>query len=188
MMEKVGDFIIKLLMYIVNKLAHKRNLQSIQSIVDIYSNMKDVVSANGGIGPVYNFVVMKAENGGKRIKPGSQLYLSTLYEDYKPPVNSFLCYQRVHIDGAFMETLLQCMQKQQLPLDFKTMDDCLIKRICEVDKITYAEIHYLYDKAECVYFCMVTTTQINERFRSGKDRLAIDLAVGNIKAKIKKAV
>lgn len=189
-MKLYTDFLIKLLTFLLDAITHKRNLSNVESIVQIYRIMKAVVNEeDDDPNPIHQFLILKAENGGKAIRPGSQLYLSLLYEDYRSPVGSSMRYQRVHIDGDLMTSLLDSMKNntvKSLVGDLK--DTSLLRMMCEVECSKYMELHYLYDKKECIYFALITTVTEGETFKRPTTRMNIETAVSKIRNLIKKAV
>lgn len=165
---------------------HKRNLRAVKAIVHIYTAMKDLVTCPES--EICFFAVYKAENGGKLIKPGSQLYLTCLYEEYHTPSESSMIYQRVHMDGEYIRFLLQAMQKSPVYLSIQSLPtDSLMYRMCEVQGLADAVIYYLYDRKGAIYYCVIGSDK-QGILKEPATSLAIDVAIARIKKEIKPTV
>lgn len=186
----IADIIIRVLAFLLERFERKRNLRGVESLAQIYNAMKNVVSLEDEEDcPVFQFLILKAADSGKAIQPGSQLFLTCMYEDYRYPVASAMRYQKVHVDGSFVDILLQTMR--QGSIRFKTDElkqDSLLRMMNEVEDIKYSEMYHLYDRKETVYFCMISTVKDDEGFRDARIRLAIEQALSTIKTRIKRAV
>lgn len=166
--------------------SHKRNLRAVESIVHIYSAMKELVF--GDDVPITQCAVFKAENGGRQIKPGSQLYLSCLYEEFRAPSESSMRYQRVHIDGDYMKILLEAMQTGSAY--YKTDDlrpDSLARTMNELQNVVCMRVYYLYDKKGAIYYCIVGTDK-PDTLASPGHKLDIEVTMTLIRHEVKKTV
>lgn len=191
-MKGAADFVIKLLSLFLDKLIRKRNLQGVAAISRIYTAMKNVVYENldpNIQSPVFQFLILKTENGGKIIRPGAQLFLSCLYEDYRDPVGSAIRYQRAHIDGESLEYIFSSMRREMVSYRTKDLkENSLLKLMNEVEDITYTQMYYLYDGRDAVYFCTISGMGEEDVFQNPAVRANIRTSVDIIKANIKRTV
>lgn len=165
---------------------HKRNVRAVKAIVQIYTSMKELVGDESLL--VCHCAVFKAENGGKNIKPGSQLYLTCLYEEFRPPSQSSMIYQRVHMDGEYMKILLQAMQGSPVYCATGALSpDCLPFKMNDVQGLTHIQVHYIYDRKGAIYYCVVGTGK-GDVLKQSRISLAIETAISQIRKEIKTTV
>jgi hypothetical protein len=155
----------------------------IVKVVGIYDNMNQVINNTA----VERCLVIKAENGGGEIKPGSHLYASIVYEDFRGPLRTVKHkYQRVACDGEHMKLLMAMYVQGSARAFVETMPDSFLKDVYKAERIHYVEFYYLHHDKEAFYYCSMVTTKGGETFSDERFRTEIALAVNNIRNLFKK--
>lgn len=184
-MEKIVEFILRLLTGLVEWTSRRYTLRRIESIVDIYVQMKKLVylKVDGELGPVEQFVVFEvAPDKQKGRQATTTPYtVSCLYSDYRPPVESFMRYRGISVDGDFMEHILKTVKEGVTKVKVKTLDTAgLLHLMLSTETIEYAELHLLCVYKDVFYVALISTTQKGEHFTAAQIRMEIELTKNNL--------
>jgi hypothetical protein len=160
----------------------KKAGDQIKKVVGIYDNMNSVVQKS----PVESFIVHKAENGGGLIKPGSHLYSSMIYESFRAPAQSVKeKYQRVELDGEYIQMLARLYAQGSVRVLSATMPDGIMKTAFRAEETMYSEFYYLHHDRKAFYYCSLSTKIPNESFADFRVRNDISIAINNIRNLLK---
>lgn len=145
----------------------------------VYDEMNKILFAHKSIERV---MILKTTNGGGTPKVGSPIYAFALYQVAKPPLKiTKESYQKLLVDNSYIKILIESETKEAVKLEVSKMEDCLLKQIYEVEKVTYSEIYFLRDSKKSFYYMSIATHENKARFTDNKTRLSINLAVNNIR-------
>lgn len=195
MIEKLADLIVRVLTGMLNVMSKKRTLKHAQNIIDIYVTLKSLVAHRSEIGkdfPVYQFAVMVAEPDvdGKKsgaLQPKNPYKLSCLYSDYRSPIESFMRYKSITVDGPFMDILVNTIKEGHTPIHVNQLkQNCLLHLMLDTETIIYSEIHLLHENKGDVYLGLISTVLENETFGNTSVRMEINYTIDKVKSIIQK--
>lgn len=131
---------------------------AILKVEEIYSKCMKPILDNT---PAERCAIIAVENGGQMLMPGSPIYVSVVYNDYRKPLESVVDkYQRLQCDKDYIEMLSVAMREGYV--NFRTEkipDTAMIKPLLVDHKIKYTEIHFIAQTEKKMYMLSIVTTQ-----------------------------
>lgn len=159
-------------------LKRRKSGDQILKVIDIYDAMNNVLRETD----VQRFLVLKAHNGGGTIKPGSELYVSVVYECYQTPFRSVKNeYQRLLVDAEYIKMLSEIYINRKMAIDTLTMPNGLLKDLYEKEQVSHAEVYFLHQSKKEFYFLSVATAKDANRLKTHEQQAAIMVAVNKIR-------
>lgn len=187
----VGGVLVELIRYMRDRFKQKSLASdSLIKLNEIYSKcMKLVLDET----PADRFIVFKAENGGGKIVPGVQLFASVLYEDYRQGSfnNKAILdkYQRWLCDKHYVEMLSQLCIKGSIKFNSSVLDDeSRFKNVCIAENMYYCEMHFIAQRSDKFFFCLIASSEKEENFSSARTRNNIDIGVDRLRNIFKESV
>jgi hypothetical protein len=183
----MGTVIVEIGRYVKRKIENKNMAsKSLVTLNDIYSKCMKPVLENT---PIDQFLILKAENGGGNIVPGTILYLSAIYEDYRPPFKSSIeKINRSRTDKTSIEIISAlCSQgsakviTNQLPTNSKFRD------LYVSEHIVQSELYFLAQRKDKIFYASLATTK-TEPLNTAQVRNEISISIDHLREIFKKSI
>lgn len=153
----------------------------IRKVVAIFDAMHRIVQET----KVQRLLVLKAHNGGGVIKPSGDLYISTVYEDYRSPFESIKAdYQRIEADKHYAKMLLELIQNKKIRYTTDRMPSGLLKNVYTNLCITHSVIYYIGQDKKNIYFASCATST-DGLWMTSAEETEVDVLINIIKQNIK---
>lgn len=181
-MNFLSELLTEMFKFFNNIFSLKKSGEEIKHVVNIYDNMNTVLNTT----EVERFLILKAHNGGGKIKAGSELYASVLYEDYRLPFKTVKeAYQKLMVDAEYVRMLNDIYINQRCNFISSTMPEGLLKNLYESEGVKYSELYFLYQDKKSFYFCSIATSKDQRMIQTRAQQAVINVAVSNIRNDLK---
>lgn len=183
--KELLEIALEIVKFFRQKFGQSKAGDAIVQTAAIYDEMRKIVDdPENGIG---RFMILKCHNGGGDIKSGTPQYVSTIHEEVRLPFTSVKKdYQKLSIDGAYVEMLKEIYLKQYKDYNRALMErGSLLYDIYSAEKVTHSRIFFPRHSKNAFWFCSLATHEPVHRFDEPETKLAVRLAVNNIKNLIK---
>jgi hypothetical protein len=139
-MSALLEFLLKIAEYIITRITFKTTQDSIERIITIYDSMKALLHE----ALIHRCVIFKVENGGGKIKPGVNIYMSAIHEDYDPRFVKAIKFdiQRIQLDKQYLNVLANLLANGYADIFTDKLEDGSILKTKYTDAgIKYAEYY-----------------------------------------------
>lgn len=171
-----GAIVLEAVRYIKRKSQNKDMAsKSLLALTEIYSKCMKPVLENT---PVERFMILKAENGGGNIVPGTILYITAIYEDYRPPFKKGLHkIDRWRADRVSIEMISAvCSQGSVSVIVDEMEDDNKSYDFYVSEKIAQSEVYFLAQRKDKIFYCSLSTsTKVNLDTPEIRNEIAMSL-------------
>jgi len=155
--------------------------KNLTDVSEILKMMRDIVDSTR----IERFIVFKGSNGGGVPKPGSEFYVTAIYEEHKDKEKHVKeKYTKISVDGHYIEMLTNIHKNGKCLLKVSEMPDCFLKRIYTAEDIAYSELYYLVNNKNEILFCSLVTSQ--PEINDSKAKLEIELTIDKMRQIFKK--
>lgn len=141
----------------------------------LYDAMRNFSDTTG----IERVLIFKTINGDSKPAPGAALHVSCIYEGPASDVKER--YQRVSVDEAYINALLEVKSKGEIRYLVEEMPLSMLQRIYLSEGIRYSVLFFIDETEEAFYYGSISTGGQENPYNDVKKDIAITLLVDQIR-------